>query len=162
MSTKSHVAIIARLVPLAMILFSAQAFAHPMGNFSISHYAGIHIRPDSVELDYLIDMAEIPTFQEMQQSGMPADSGDPQVRKYLRSKAADFAQGLLLTLDGRGLVLEPVSQQAIFPQGAGNLPTMKMGFVYRARLPESCRGTACELSYNDSNFPGRAGWKEIV
>jgi ABC-type nickel/cobalt efflux system permease component RcnA len=68
----------------------------------------------------------------------------------------------LLTLDGHGLVLEPVSQQVIFPQGAGNLPTMKMGFVYRARLPESCRGTACELSYNDSNFPGRAGWKEIV
>ena len=147
---------------VAIMLFSAQAFAHPMGNFSISHYAGIHIGSDSVELDYLIDMAEIPTFQEMQQSGMPADSGDPEVRKYLRGKAADFAQGLSLTLDGRVLVLESVSQQAIFPQGAGNLPTMKMGFVYRARLPESCRAAACELSYNDSNFPGRAGWKEIV
>ncbi len=23
-------------------------------------------------------------------------------------------------------------------------------------------GSACELTYNDSNFPGRAGWKEIV
>jgi nickel/cobalt exporter len=154
--------IIARLATLAIMLFSARAFAHPMGNLSISHYAGIHIRPDSVELDYLIDMAEIPTFQEMQQSGMPADSGDPEVRKYLRLKATNFAQGLSLIVDGRVLVLEPVSQQAIFPQGAGNLPTMKMGFVYRARLPESCRGTACELSYNDSNFSGRAGWKEIV
>jgi len=150
------------IATLAIMLFSAQAFAHPMGNFSISHYAGIHIGADSVELDYLIDMAEIPTFQEMQQSGMPADSGDPQVTKYLRSKATNFAQGLSLMLDGRALVLEPVSQQAIFPQGAGNLPTMKMGFVYRAQLPESCRGTACELTYNDSNFPGRAGWKEIV
>jgi nickel/cobalt exporter len=154
-----RVAIVATLV---IMLFSVQAFAHPMGNFSISHYAGIHIRPDSVELDYLIDMAEIPTFQEMQQSGMPADSGDSLVTKYLRSKATNLAQGLSLTLDGRALVLEPLSQQVIFLQGAGNLPTMKMGFVYRARLTESCRENVCELTYNDSNFPGRAGWKEIV
>jgi nickel/cobalt exporter len=39
---------------------------------------------------------------------------------------------------------------------------MKMGFKYSANLPESCRKTACELIFNDANFPGRAGWKEIV
>ena len=147
---------------LALMLFSAQALAHPMGNFSISHYAGIHLRAESVELEYLIDMAEIPTFQEMQQSGMPAAGSDALVRKYLASRASGFAQNLSLTLDGRALALQSVSQTAIFPQGAGNLPTMKMGFVYRATLPAGCRGSACELAYNDANFPGRAGWKEIV
>ena len=88
--------------------------------------------------------------------------GDPRVKAYLDAKASDFAQGLSLTLNGRALILKPVSQNAIFPQGAGNLPTMKMGFVYRANLPEGCRAGVCELTYNDSNFPGRAGWKEIV
>ncbi len=133
--TASRLVRVTIIATFAIMLFSAQAFGHPMGNFSISHYAGIHIRPDSVELDYLIDMAEIPTFQEMQQSGMPTDSGDPQVAKYLRGRLQISRRVCSLMLDGRVLVLEPVSQQAIFPQGAGDLPTMKMGFVYRAQLP---------------------------
>jgi ABC-type nickel/cobalt efflux system permease component RcnA len=141
-------------MPIA-ILVAAQAFGHPMGNFSISHYAGIGIRTDSVELEYLIDMAEIPTFQEMQKS-------DTHTKAYLESKAAEFAQGLSVTVDGKRAALKPVSQNVIFPQGAGNLPTMKMGFVYRAALPETCRAKACEISYSDANFPDRAGWKEIV
>ncbi len=144
-----------RLSILAVILFSANAFAHPMGNFSISHYAGIHVSPNSVELEYLIDMAEIPTFQEMQQS-------DPRTMAYLKLKSAEFAQGLSLALDGHNLVLTPVSQNVIFPQGAGDLPTMKMGFVYRTMLPAGCGVNPCELAYGDSNFAGRSGWKEIV
>ena len=145
-----------------LALLCAQAFGHPMGNFSISHYAGIHIRQDSVELEYLIDQAEIPTFQEMQQSGIPADPADPRVSAYLAKKSAEFAGRLSLTLNGRALVLRPVSQQTIFPQGAGNLPTMKMGFVYRASFQGACQAEACELAYADVNFPDRAGWKEIV
>lgn len=150
------------IVILALMLFSAQAIAHPMGNFSISHYAGLHLRTDFVDLEYLIDMAEIPAFQEMQQSGMAADAGDPRAKVYLESKAKEFARGLSLSVDGRALALRPVSQSVIFPPGAGNLPTMKMGFVYRAGLPEGCRSNPCELAYNDANFAGRAGWKEIV
>jgi len=147
---------------IAAMLAAVPAFGHPMGNFSISHYAGIHIRTDSVELEYLIDMAEIPAFQQIQQSGMPPDGTDPRTKTYLDSKAAEFAQGLSMTLDGHRLALKPISQNVIFPQGAGNLPTMKMGFLYRATLPDICRTKACEISYSDSNFPDRAGWKEIV
>jgi nickel/cobalt exporter len=141
------------------LIFAAQAFGHPMGNFSISHYAGIHLGADAVELQYLIDMAEIPTFQEMQSGGMTADAGDPRTKAYLKAKAQEFAQGIALTLDGRALVLRAVSQNVIFPAGAGGLPTMKMGFVFRAAMHETC---SCELGYGDANFPDHAGWKEIV
>ena len=152
-----------RLIGSAIALLGCvQAFGHPMGNFSISHYAGIQVGADSVELRYLIDMAEIPTFQEMQAGGFSADASDARTRSYLKNKAGDFAQGLSLTLDGRELVLRAVSQDVIFPPGAGNLPTMKTGFVYRAALPEGCSASACELVYGDSNFPDRSGWKEIV
>ena len=147
---------------LAAMLLSSSAFAHPMGNFSISHYAGLHIHTDSIELEYLIDMAEIPTFQEMQQSGMPADPADPRVESYLTTKSAEFAHGLSLTLNGRALPMRPLSHSVIFPQGAGNLPTMKVGFVYATEIAEECRRSQCDLAYADANFPGRAGWKEIV
>ena len=36
---------------------------HPMGNFSISHYAAIRVLADGVELRYLLDLAEIPPFR---------------------------------------------------------------------------------------------------
>ena len=43
------------------------ANAHPLGNFTINHYAGLQIAPDRVEIDYVLDMAEIPAFQEIRQ-----------------------------------------------------------------------------------------------
>jgi ABC-type nickel/cobalt efflux system permease component RcnA len=148
-------------IALAMVLVSSPCFAHPMGNFSISHYAGIKIDKGSVDIRYLVDMAEIPTFQEMQQSGISAQANDPKLAPYLNTKAIEFAAGLHVTVDGQPLVLTPVSQNAIFPAGAGGLPTMKFGFLYRITI-DACKELKCELNYSDSNFPGHAGWKEIV
>ncbi len=37
---------------------------------------------------------------------------------------------------------------------------MKIGFVFRGKL--DAMAGAHKLSYFDNNFPGRAGWKEIV
>jgi ABC-type nickel/cobalt efflux system permease component RcnA len=153
---------LAALAAIGLLLFPAYAFAHPMGNFSISHYSGISIGGGFLEVRYLIDMAEIPTFQEMQQNGIAARPDDPRLPEYLSAQAAAFAQGLHVTLNGRALPLRVVSQDAIFPPGAGNLPTMKFGFTYRARIEIDCAATPCQLDYEDTNFPGRAGWKEIV
>jgi ABC-type nickel/cobalt efflux system permease component RcnA len=136
--------------------------AHPMGNFSISHYAGIRIAPGFIELHYLIDMAEIPTFQEMQDSGIAAKEDDPGLSAYLTKKADLLAAGLALQINGQPAQLQLISQNAIFPAGAGGLPTMKLGFVYRAVLKNLSPGSANTVQYRDGNFAGRAGWKEIV
>ena len=103
--------------------------AHPMGNFSISRYAGITIEGRFVEVRYFIDMAEIPTFQEMQQNSMVAQSADSRVQSYLSSQAEAFRKNLLVTLNGQPLSLETTSQDILFSPGAGNLPTMKFGLV---------------------------------
>ena len=39
------------------------ASAHPLGNFTVNTYAGLDVRRDRVDVDYVVDMAEIPTFQ---------------------------------------------------------------------------------------------------
>ena len=49
-------------------------FAHPMGNFTINHYSGIHIESGWIEIRYFIDRAEIPTFQAAQRQRSPAAS----------------------------------------------------------------------------------------
>ena len=51
------------LVAFCCVLGPRPAAAHPMGNFSISHYTGIRIDRGYLEVLYVIDMAEIPTFQ---------------------------------------------------------------------------------------------------
>jgi ABC-type nickel/cobalt efflux system permease component RcnA len=151
-----------RAILLAIPLFCRLAYAHPMGNFSISHYTGIRVESGSIEVTYVIDMAEIPTYQEIQENGIVATPGDPSLSPYLAKKAELFANGLTLELSGRTLNLHPVSSSAIFPAGAGGLPTMKMGFVYRAAINASSTGSLNSVHYRDDNFPGRAGWKEIV
>ena len=144
-------------------LFPCAAYAHPMGNFSVSHFSGIHVGPGSVEIRYILDMAEIPTFQEMQASGIVPDPRDARVIAYLSQKAVALKGALSLTLDTRPLVLEVVSEDVAFPPGAGGLPTMKIGVVYRAPFQQRmCAAGLCALEYHDGNLPDRAGWKEIV
>jgi len=133
-----------------------------MGNFSISHYAAVTIDSDNVEVRYIIDMAEIPTFQEMQQFGIDAGKSDSELANYMIAKAGGLADGLQLSIDGRRIPLHAVSHTILFPPGAGGLPTMKLGILYRADLEARCEDQACNLDYEDVNFPGRAGWKEIV
>lgn len=150
---------------LSVAGFPAALDAHPMGNFSISHYAGITVGRDFIELRYLVDMAEIPTFQEiqaMQKLGIVLRSGDPSLASYLAREAEILEAGLTLEIDGQALPLRVSSKDVIFPPGAGGLPTMKLGFVYRVPLRGRSGVAASRLEYHDRNFPDRAGWKEVI
>ena len=57
------------VVPLA----AGVALAHPLGNFTINHYAGIRVEPSRVLVDVVIDEAEIPTFQATQAFDLDGD-----------------------------------------------------------------------------------------
>src|SRR5271163_5031878 len=156
-----------RVLLAAFLLFSLLANpsagnAHPMGNFSISHYSAIFVDNGYIEINYIVDVAEIPTYQEMQDSHILAKKDDPLLAAYLAHKAASLADGLLVEVNGQPMRLEVVSQDAIFPTGAGGLPTMKLGFIYRARIGSGSPSLDYAVHYRDNNFPGRAGWKEII
>ena len=153
------------LVLLVLLASSVACFAHPMGNFSISHYSGIQLGKNGVEIRYIIDMAEIPTFQEMQQNALVAKTEDASARSYLAKQAEALKAGLVLTLNGQILALRAESADILFPPGAGGLPTLKMAFVYRAnfQLQETAAlGDNYALYYRDENFPNRVGWKEVI
>src|ERR1700689_3735434 len=147
---------------LVVLSMSPAAFAHPMGNFSINHYSKIIPGARTIEVDYIIDMAEIPTFQQMQESAIVPKASDPSLVSYLQRGSEVLRKGLTLQVDGKPLILRPVSRQAILPPGAGGLPTMKMGFVFVATFPSDLTDSLASLQYRDDNYPGRAGWKEIV
>ena len=148
------------LTLLLNLLATVPAAAHPMGNFSINHYARISVNNGEVELRYVLDLAEIPTYQEMQRTGIDPQSDAAAISRYLAEQSEGLRRGLQLRIAARHLVLTEVAHQILFSPGAGDLPTMKMGFTFRALLPRTA-GTQT-LEYADENFHERTGWKEIV
>ncbi len=134
-----------------------------MGNFSINHYSGIHIDRDAIEVRYIIDIAEIPTYQEIQNAGIVARVGDATLRPYLAQQSVAWEKGLRLEINGDAVKLTAGKPSVIFPPGAGGLPTMKIGVVYRGRVTDAAtKHGQIRLHYFDGNYEGHAGWKEIV
>jgi nickel/cobalt exporter len=146
----------------ASVLAPPAARAHPLGNFSISHYTALRVEPDRISITYIIDMAEIPTFQELHAKGLVPDPSHPSVASYLQPAIEALGAGLQLEVNGTRLILHARSSGVVFPPGAGDLPTMKMEAVYQASLDRVGLRRLNELHYRDENFAGRAGWKEIV
>ena len=153
---------------LFMLGLCRLASAHPMGNFSVNHYSRIDLQSDRVIVRYFIDLAEIPTYQELQQGNIAATPMDPNsaaVVRYVAARGAELGHGLILDIDGTQIPMRLVSSGVIFPPGAGGLPTMKMGFVYEAVYPPASSITDRQhatVHYVDNNYPGHSGWKEIV
>ena len=156
------------LCTLVFLLYGASlvapplSLAHPLGNFSISHYAGLRMTREEIELRYVLDMAEIPTFLAIQETGIVPAVGHPSLRGYLDRQTVVLQEGLLVEVNGQRLTLQEVSSEIVFPPGAGDLPTLKLGIVYRASLKAPCVEAPCHLHYRDSNFPGRLGWHEVI
>jgi nickel/cobalt exporter len=90
------------------------------------------------------------------------EAGHPSLSGYLAGAVERLKEGLVLEIDGRRLMLRAESREVIFPPGAGGLPTLKLGVLYRATLPTPNARGPSRLHYRDANFPGRAGWKEII
>ena len=146
----------------AYLVAPPTSLAHPLGNFSISRYAGLRIAQNGIELRYLLDMAEIPTFLELQESGIVPEVGHPSLRGYLDRQTVLLQAGLRVEVNGQRLPLQGVASEIVFPPGAGDLPTLRLGIVYRASLDAMCVEAPCHLHYRDSNFPGRLGWQEVI
>jgi hypothetical protein len=146
----------------AVAVGTCAAFAHPMGNVSISHYAGIEIRPDSIEVKFLLDFAEIPSASELESVDPDRDDRvTPEEREaYLDAKTREVLPRLRLEVNGRPLELRPEWRSVTFPQGEGGLSTVRVAWVLRADLPEGV-GERNFLLWNDSNYEGFGGWKEI-
>src|SRR6202142_417631 len=99
-----------------------------MGNFSINHYSKIKIGQKSAEILYLVDMAEIPTYQEIRDFGLAPKPIYPSPYRYLDQPEPSLRAGILLESDGQPVQLETLSRVLSFPDGAGGRPTMKVGF----------------------------------
>lgn len=145
------------LRPIALlVLLGTALLAHPMGNFSISHYAKLVAHPDQVEIRYALDLAEIPTFELLRDWNLDRASPKPELDTKARQQMETWAGNLLVTAAGQPLQLDVKQIEWVFADGAGNLPVLRI----TGRL--TAKAAPGRLTYEDRNYPDRAGWKEIV
>jgi nickel/cobalt exporter len=143
---RARLALLGAAIALAAF-YAPPASAHPLGNFSINHLTQIRISADRVDARYVLDQAEIPTFQER---GLSRDD-------VLERKQAAAAQGLRLEVDGRPVPLRVQPGARIsFPPGQGGLKLTRVELSLRADI-----GGARRVVVHDRTFPDRVGWKAI-
>jgi nickel/cobalt exporter len=131
-------------VALAALAWPALAAAHPLGNFTINRFSRIEVSGPRIYVRYVLDMAEIPTFQ----------AGRIDQRAYAQRIAAK-AQ---LTVDGRPVRLVPLRSALAHPRGAAGLHTTRLEVILAGPVIHG----RVSVSYHDNNYRDRIGWKEIV
>ncbi len=141
-----------RLVLVLLVTFAAAvaalgapttASAHPLGNFTVNHFAGVDLAGDKVYVRFALDLAEIPTFQEGAEVRRPG-------------YAASLAKHLDLKVDGKRVPLTVVAHRTSERPGAGGLKTLRFDAIYEAPAAGS------RLSFTDRSFASRIGWREIT
>lgn len=143
------------LLPIVMVA-ATLVFAHPMGNFSVSHYARFEPKAGSVDIVYVLDLAELPTFDLLRQWGLERSSPPAQLSGKVTQQAREWAKHLDIRADGKPVTPKFLSASYAIADGAGDLPIIRVTSRLRADA------TPGAFEYEDHNFPDRAGWKEIV
>ena len=148
---------------LVALAIPALAMAHPLGNFTINHYAGIRVAETSISLDVVIDQAEIPAFGERQRIDTDRDGTvSPAEAEGERAAACGrLANDLRLEVGGVARRLSLVAAGLSFPAGAGGLPTLRLVCGYEAVL-SSPISAGTPITFSDSSYASRIGWREVV
>ncbi|HLY82420.1 MAG TPA: hypothetical protein VKQ71_05510, partial [Acidimicrobiales bacterium] len=143
------------VVLLALVAFAGPASAHPLGNFTVNRFARVEISTDVIRLYYVLDEAEIPTFQE--RGSINADRV-----AFAGRRAGDIAAHLALTVDGQPVALHPAAVDLSLPPGQGGLPTLRLAIRFEGTPSAAAPGATRRATIGDGNEPDRIGWREIV
>jgi ABC-type nickel/cobalt efflux system permease component RcnA len=137
------------VIVLGALVTPGTGAAHPLGNFTVNRYSGVELSGRDVYVHYVLDLAEIPTYQE----------GD---RVRASAFPSELGRRLVLELGGRPIALVTVKHELSERPGAGGLPTLRFEAIFRAQFGSRDSKRATTLVFHDTNFADRIGWKEVV
>jgi len=154
--------VVGALAVAAVLVPAVAASAHPLGNFTVNRYAGLTIGTERASVHYVVDMAEIPTFQERRVIDVDGDGtlSAPERAAYATRTCTRLAGGLSVAIDGARVPLTTRGAAVTFPPGAAGLATMRLECEMTGGLGSS-RSTRT-LDVGDRNYAGRIGWREIT
>jgi nickel/cobalt exporter len=151
-----------RVAVLAFSLVIACAMrvaAHPLGNFTINHLAKISVSRGTLHVRYILDIAEIPTFQIMHRHAN-GNWTPPILQQWADSEIRLVESNLHVVVNGTAVPLETHVAHARLRPGAGGLPILRWVADLSAPLEPS---GADRIVVNDGVYADRRiGWKDII
>ncbi len=149
------------LAVLLVLLPAGTAAAHPLGNFTYNQYSGLEVAPDEVRVDYVLDMAEIPTFQSRKAVDRNADgrASAEELAAAAQQRCAEAAESLELTVSGQAVPLSSNGAEAVQPAGQAGLPTTRITCELAADVEVR---DGARVSLDNDYLADRVGWREIA
>jgi nickel/cobalt exporter len=141
-------------------LLPASAAAHPLGNFTTNQLVQVRIDSGEARVAYVLDQAEIPSFQQLQRFDADGDGAiaGGERAPLIDELLAEIEPGLGLTADGREVSLgEAADPELSFPPGQGGLTLTRLETSFSVRLPEQTE----RVEVTNDAFDGRVGWRAI-
>ena len=152
--------VVSLAVMVGFALVSAPAAsAHPLGNFTVNYYSGIHVGPTTIDIDVVVDRAEIPTLQAFPDAAsgqQPAGADTWRVKE-----CADLAAAARILVADQVQALGVTGSRLQLLPGAAGLATSRLECTLRA----SSTGASLvgrTVSYQAAPTGGRVGWHEVT
>ncbi len=145
----------------ALLATAPAAYAHPLGNFTINHYNGLHLHSDRIENTLVVDSAEIAAAQERRRVDTDHDDTITRAERaaYARGRCAERAGALAVTVDRERMEWSVGSSSFRYRQGEAGLKTSRLHCEFTAsadlRRPAVVR---IEDRYDSK----RIGWHEMT
>jgi nickel/cobalt exporter len=127
-----------------------------MGNLSVNRYSRLEPDEKGIGVTYVLDLAEIPTFELMQSWNVPRGASKSVLESHARQQSREWVANLVFSENGKPLIPRIESTDLTMLDGGANLPVFRV--VMRLRVPAA----GGRIEYEDRNYPARAGWREIV
>lgn len=125
------------------------AAAHPLGNLTSNAAVDVVVKPDALDVTYVLDLAELPTVQARQEIDAAGES------TWAAERCATLAAGLRLGAAGPAVAADP--PELTYPPGQAGLATLRLVCPLRAGAP-----SGAALTVEDANDADRVGWREVV
>lgn len=157
---RSRLCLLGLIALIVVGLGAASASAHPLGNFTTNQLVRVGIDEDRAQVSYVLDLAEIPTFQLLQRyDATGTEELDPATAAEIEAMVGEeVGSGLTLTADGSPVKLSPAGEPAVVLQpGQGDLDVLRAELAFTGALPTAVENVELE---NDA-FAGRRGWTAI-
>ena len=147
---------------VVVLVLAQPAAAHPLGNFTVNTAAALRISSEGVNVDYTIDLAEIPTLQARDSVDTDGDgiSSESEKAAYLDRECARVAAGLRVAVDGTPIELTGIGRSLAFIEGLASLSTTRITCLVTAAA--DLRGATHTVTFDSTYAAGRVGWHEVT
>ena len=145
----------------ATAVVAAPAQAHPLGNFTVSHYAGLTLHPDRLDVLSVVDSAEIPTQQARPAIDVDDDGelSEQELADDARTGCQEVLAATTAAVDGTPVRLTVTgSIQSVVP-GAASLDTLRLECTLSGPAELSAPAV---LDFTQTHRTDRIGWREIT